>query len=147
MIDAATQVLLRDIAQREGRSLLQYLGDSFPWDTMEGQETQAQLEPMIQEERRLVGALLRFLMRRRIALPYLGAYPMTYANINNISMTSLYPLVMDSLQKAIANLESDLARINDSEAHRLVHDILDAKKRHLKQLESPVTSELATASH
>jgi hypothetical protein len=147
VIDTATQALLQDIARRESRSLLQYLGDSFPWDTLEGMEAQARLEPLIREESCRVAALLRYMARRRIELPYLGAYPMTYTNINNISMTSLLPLVKDYLQKSIADLDRELSRIGDAEAHRLVHELLDDEKRHLKQLESPATLEPALASH
>ena len=147
MIDAATQALLQDIVRRESRSLLQYLGDSFPWDTMEGREAQYHLEPLIQEDRRHIEALIRFLTRRRIAIPYLGAYPMAYTNINNISMTSCLPLVKDSLVKSIAELERDLSRITDPEARRLVQDILDTKKRYIQQLETSATLEPATAAH
>ena len=136
MIDARTASLMQGIIRREGRSLLQYLGDAFPWIKNGEQESLRQLHVLVQEERDAVAELARFLSRKRVAPPYLGAYPMGFTTLNFVSLESLIPRLVTSQEGCIANLERDLHQIQDPDAVVAVHRLLEIKKRHLKALEA-----------
>ena len=88
MIDARDADLLKEIVRRESRSLLQYVGDSFPWTTRQERETLPMLRSMIEEEREAAAALARFLASQRQTPPYLGAFPQSFTTINFINRTT-----------------------------------------------------------
>jgi hypothetical protein len=136
MLDSQTQNQLQELLQRESRSFLQYVRDSFPWITSEEKPALAQLQTLIEEERRATAALAKFLTRQRIPLPYLGSYPVTFTTLNFISLDHLLPILADSERRAITDLESDLASFADPECCHEVQKLLDLKRRHLKALET-----------
>ena len=84
-MDDRTAAVLEDIVRRESRSLMQYVGESFPWTPAGEQPKLAQLQAMIDEERRATAELARFFTRRRHAAPYLGQYPSEFTNVNFIN--------------------------------------------------------------
>ncbi len=136
MIDAGTQALLPDILRREGRSLLQYVSEAFPWITSEEQEALSQLQKMVAEERDRAAALSQFLARRHVEPPYLGVYPVAFTNINYVSLDHLWPLLIDYERRAIADLERDLAAVSDAEAKEQIQAILESKRQHLQALQA-----------
>jgi hypothetical protein len=136
MIDPRTASLLQRMIRREGRSLLQYLGDAFPWIKSGEQESLRQLHVLVKEERDAVAELAKFLSRQRVAPPYLGAYPMGFTTLNFVTLESLLPRLVAFQQRCVANLESDLHQIQDPDAIIAVHRLLEVKKRHLKALEA-----------
>jgi hypothetical protein len=136
MIDPRTADLFQAIFRREGRSLLQYLGDAFPWTKSDELEHLCQLHGLVQEEREATATLGRFLSRNRIPLPYLGAYPQGYTALNFVSLESLVPRLIGAQRRSIAALESDLAQIHDPTARGTVEGYLEIKRRSLKILEA-----------
>ncbi len=140
MIDAATQSLLRDIVRREGRSLLQYVRDAFPWISAREPEALPQLHKLTDEELEAAAALNQFLIRHRVTPPYLGAYPMAFTNINYVSLDHLLPQLVDYERRAIADLERDLGKLSQEAARAQVQQLLEMKQRHLKTLESLATA-------
>jgi rubrerythrin len=134
--DARTAAILQDVLRREGRSLLQYVSEAFPWATAEERAALAALQKLIDEERRAAAELGRFLTRRRVALPYLGAYPMEFTTTNYVSLDHLLPLLIGQQKKAVARLEQDLAALADADARTQLERLLTMKRQHLKELES-----------
>ena len=102
--------LLRSVIRREGRSLLQYVSEAFPWTTPASPiagEASAAWPPRSATPSR---ALMRFLRRQHATPPYLGAFPMGFTTINFVSLDHLLPLLVDEQRpRAIADLERDLA--------------------------------------
>jgi hypothetical protein len=136
MIDDKTAALLQAIIRREGRSLLQYVSEAFPWITAKERDALARLQEITAQERDGVTRLAEFLIRCRIPPPYLGAYPMDFTTINYVSLDHLLPLLVTHQRRDIADLERDLNQITDAEARTEVQAILDAKRQHLQSLES-----------
>lgn len=134
MIDAATHRLLQDILGREKLSLLQYVRAAYPWTTSTERELLGKLDKMIVQEQAAGARLARYLMRQRLALPFLGNYP-DFTGINFLSLDHVVPLLIEHQRKAIAQLERDLTCLYDVEVRALVQAILDLKKDHLQQLE------------
>ncbi len=134
MIDAKTQALLGDLVRREGRSLLQYVGDSFPWTTAADREALDRLRRLIGEEREATAALGKFLVRRRVPVPYLGAYP-DYTALNYIGLERLLPRLVAHQKDRITELERLLPEFADAESRAQAEKVLESKRRHLPLLE------------
>ena len=130
--------VLQNIVRREGRSLLQYTSEAFPWTTAPERNTLDQLQMLITEERDAVAALSNFLAKRRITPPYLGAYPMTFTNMNYVSLEHLLPRLLEYQRQAIARLEQDRRQVIDPAVIESVDKILTMKREHLSKLEELV---------
>ena len=135
MTDAPTEAVLQGIVRRESRSLLQYIADAFPWATEEERGVLATLRQLIDEEHQAAGDLMRFMTRRRLALPYIGAYPAEFTTINYVSLDHLLPLLADEERRAVAALEQGLDALHDPDARARVQEVLDMKRRHLQTLD------------
>lgn len=147
MTDTGEQaLLLQDIVRRESRSLLQYVSEAFPWTNQKEQAALASVQRMVEEERRDTAVLGQFLVRRRIGVPYLGPYPLSFTNINYTSLDHLLPMLVQHQRRAIEQLESDLRKLSDPEAQQQVRRILEIKRRHLQTLEHLSGSPTAAAA-
>jgi hypothetical protein len=135
MIDAASKCVLLDLVRRESRSLLQYVSESFPWITAGEEEALAKLPEMVREEQEGIATVARFLARNRIAPAPLGSYPMTFTNINYMSLDHLVPLLIENQRHRIAEIESAVAGMTDPESRRQAETYLAMKRRHLQKLE------------
>ena len=136
MIDGAAYVLLQDVIRREGRSFLQYAGESFPWSTVKEKESVDRLKTIVAEERAGAASLSRFLSRNRLTPPYLGAYPSYFTSYNYLALDKLLPLLVMHQQRSIQALEKDLDELQDSAARKEVQQALAMKNRHLGALEA-----------
>jgi len=146
MIDPRTANLLQVIVRREGRSLLQYLGDAMLWARGGEQEHLCQLQGLVGEEREGNAALGRFLLRNRVPPPYLGAYPMGFTTLNFVTLESLIPRLLQAQRHSIAVLERDVTQIHDPSSRGTVEGFLEIKRRHEKALEAMLPTGTGTAS-
>jgi len=146
-MDSRTETVLQQLVRREGRSLLQYLSEAFPWTDSAGTAELAQFHQLAQEERDSTAKLMHFLTRKRVGVPNMGAYPSTFTNINFIALDHLIPLLVDAQRKALPDLEHDLANMSDAEARSAVQAVLDTKQRHLRTLEMLAAAHPQPASH
>jgi hypothetical protein len=137
LIDRQTYLRLQEIIRREGRSFLQYAGESFPWTTVPEQETAARLQQLVVEERDGAAALAKFLAKNRLTPPYLGAFPSYFTSYNFLAMTRLVPLLIEHQKNGVAQLERDVAGLN-GEARQQVEKLLVTKKQHCEALEKMV---------
>jgi hypothetical protein len=137
--------LLEAIIRREGRSLLQYQSEAFPWPKTSGDPTPEKVRQLAREERDAVGSLVRFLSRRRHTVPYLGAFPMAFTTMNFVSLDFVLPRLAEDGRRAVADLERDRAALTDAEARAEVDRFLEMKRRHLKALEALATAPAAAA--
>jgi len=136
LIDRDTYLHLQNVIRREGRSFLQYAGESFPWNTYEEKEKAAQLNEIVREERDGAAALSRYLIKHRLTPPYLGAYPSYFTSYNYLSLDRLLPLLVDHQKRGLADLQADVLALHNGETRKQVEDILAMKGRHLKALEA-----------
>jgi hypothetical protein len=135
VIDAATQTLLQGLVQREGRTLLQYLGDSFPWAYSDSPKLDARLTELVTEERRGLGELVRTLARRRFVPPRFITYPASFTGYNNVALGYMLPDLVAAQRRSVAELERDLGGVRDVEVRAAVQHYLDLKRRHLEAVE------------
>ncbi len=135
-MDVPTSGRLQTLIRREGRSLLQYASESFPWGTSRDSAAIAQLLDMARVENARVTALAKQLIKQRVTPPYLGAYPMYFTTMNFLALDRLLPLLIEHQQADIARIEEDLKHIQDVTFRPAVQQMLELKRQHLKQLEA-----------
>ncbi len=137
-MDAATAAIMQNTVRQEGRSLLQYVGESFPWTTAKNHDTLPILANIVKEEQQGAAAVVQCLVKNRVRPPYLGAYPMSFTTINYMALDYLIPFLVDFEKRRINELERDIAIVTGDDAPRLLQVILDMKRRHLASLQGPV---------
>jgi hypothetical protein len=140
MIDAASAYRLQEMVRREGRSLLQYVADAFPWTSPGEQQTFAQIQQLVAEERAATKDLALVLVRGQHRVPYLGAYPMAFTTMNFVSLDYLLPLLVEAQRRAIDQLHRDAAAFTSSDARTTTEMMIAMKQRHLKMLEALATN-------
>ena len=145
MIPAPDAARLEAAVRREGRSLLQYVSEAYPWTKTAGDTTPDKVRDLAREERDALGALTKFLARRRHTVPYLGAFPMAFTTMNFVSLDYLLPRLAESGRQSITALEKDRAALSDADARAEVDRFLEMKRRHLKALEALATAPAAAA--
>lgn len=131
---------LERLAHRESKSLLQYVVRAFPWTTAAQDESLSRLRDIIQQESDALGALVRYLLRHRIAPPHSGGYPMDFTALNFLDIGYLAGLLVKEQEENIAAIEADLKTVPAGEGKHLAETILALKKKHLeqfKQLQKP----------
>lgn len=148
MIDPVTQGLLQELVSRQSRSLLRYVGDSFPWSAAGKEHALANLHQIVAEDQEATKALIRFLQRARIVVPFQGSYPSWFTTINFVSLDYLLPMLIRDQRAGIADLETALPQVANQEAQDQLRRLLDVRRKHLRALEAPAESApLQTAAH
>jgi hypothetical protein len=145
VIDRQTYLRLQDIIRREGRSFLQYAGESFPWATLPEQEAVAKLQQLVVEERESAAALARYLAKNRLTPPYLGAYPSYFTSYNFLALPRLLVLLVGHQKRGLEELQRDVTTFNGETRHQVEH-LLEMKKRHLQELEKLAAGPVASTS-
>jgi hypothetical protein len=135
MMDSATVATLHSILRREGRSLMQYARDAYPWTSSEEGEAVGRLQRLIEAERQACDDIARLLIRRRLPLPFIGSFPASFTSTNFISLSKLISLLSEHQGRSLAALRPELATINDPDARLLVQRLLELKDSHLHELE------------
>jgi hypothetical protein len=135
-MDSTTTAILQGLVRKEGRSLLQYVGESFPWTTAKNHHALPVLHEIIDEEQKATAAIVQYLVKNRVRPPYLGAYPMSFTTINYMALDFLLPLLKDFEKRRIAELEKSQILVVEEEPKHLVHSLIEMKKRHLTSLTS-----------
>jgi hypothetical protein len=138
MIDPRDAGILEAMIRRESRSLLQYVGEAFPWVRSGTEEELTRLRQILREDSAAIAALARFLTRRRHTAPFLGPYPMAFTTLNFVSLDYLVPRLIDEQGQHIAALERDRAALTDADAKAEVNRLLEVKRQHLQDLEALV---------
>ncbi len=145
-MDHATATLLQDLVKKEGRSLLQYISESYPWAPRKNDSAVPAVAAMAEEERAAAATLVRHLAQNRMQPPYLGAYPMNFTTMNYASLEFLVPQLIRFETKRIAELEKDVHVASDEESQQLLQHMLQMKRRHLTTLTALFGPEKQTAA-
>jgi hypothetical protein len=133
-MDTQTYSLIADIIRRESRSLLQYVGESYPTVTPDQQDTWSQIQKMIDEQLQGVADLMRLLQRRHQPPPYVGSYPTSFTSLSFVTLDHLIRLLVTHEGEDLRRLEQEIGVVADPEADELVQNIIETKRRHFETL-------------
>ena len=134
MIDAQEIRLIGRQIIRDGRSLLQYVGEAFPYAPHQAEPAVHRLESLAKEQSAAVGRLIRFLQRHHATPPLLGSFPSEFTSANFVALIHLLPALLKEEQEGIAELERSLAVLPHGEVRDLLADYLQTKRRTLDTL-------------
>ena len=135
MIDARGLVLIQQQIRRDERSLLQYVGEAFPYTPHTAEPARDKIAELAREEQEGVGRLIHFLQRHHQTPPLLGAFPSRFTTSNFVSLEHLLPELVRDEQHAAQELERELATLPEGEVRHLLWDYLTMKRRHLQVLQ------------
>jgi len=135
VIDPRSQAVLQQAFRRESLSLLRYVGEAYPWTTVNGGDALAGLRDIEAEDRSAAAALGRFLVRRHIPPMVSNTFPMSFTTTNFLALEHLLPRLIAAQRHAVAELERDAASVADSDAKAELQMLLTVKRMHLSELE------------
>src|SRR5438270_13964645 len=130
-MDAASLQVLQEVLRREGRSVLQYVGDAFPWTTTDRTESLDRLQEIIHEERDALARLGQFLYRNHAVPPAPASYPVSFTTLNFVSLDLILKRLIAFQEQSLAAVEADLASSQNPEARRQLESFRHLKARHL----------------
>jgi len=125
--------LLNRLVVRIYRGLLQYSVDCWPWTDSEESAEKRAVERMAQAQRREVGRLVDTLTGRGLVVDF-GNYP-DDSDLHYVSLDYLLGKLIADEEAIVAELlaaQSEASR--DTDASRLVADLLKLEKEHASQL-------------
>jgi hypothetical protein len=121
------------LIRKEARSLLQYIGESYPWAGADRQEALQTILQIAKHEVRQINQLIRMCIKAKLGNPALGAYPQSFMCINFMALDFLLPLLVEDQKKRIADLEWSLLSA-PPEFQGLIRDLISAKTKHLDKM-------------
>lgn len=124
--------------ERESRSLLHYLRDSYPWTPTSEQDKPDQIRRMADEQFQALGAMTRYLLSHRQSPPQMGFYPSSFTSINYAALDHLLPQVLADEKQLLSQLESDGDPISDSEGRGLLQSLADLKRGHIAKIQEMI---------
>jgi hypothetical protein len=127
------QLIARQII-RDGRSLLQYVGEAYPYAPHQAEPAVHRLMALAKDQNAAVGRLVRYLQRHHATPPLLGSFPTEFTSTNFVALMHLLPPLQKDEERGIAELERSLATLPIAEIHALLADYLQSKRRALETL-------------
>lgn len=125
---------LQALVKSEGRSLLQYVSDSFPWTAAHDEKVRDAVLGFARAEAEALARLVRHLQKQHVAVPNLRSYPMSFTTVNFVSLGYLLPRLADEQKTHIAQVERLCNSLPEGQTRNLVGELLVLKKQHLSQL-------------
>ena len=141
-----TPTILQAVVRRESRSLLLYIGDSFPWTTDEHASDLGRLRHLVKREANAISAVGKYHVRQRITPPFAGSYPASFTSCNFIDIAYLLPRLMKAQELLIADLTADIARVHEVDAKKQLEALFTVKQATLAGLAALLSSHTPTAS-
>lgn len=141
-----TSTLLQDVVRRESRSLLLYIGDSFPWTANDHAPDLVTMRKLVTREANAISTVGKYLVRQRITPPPYGSYPSSFTSCNFIDLAFLLPRLMAAQDLLIVALSADIAHVHEPEAKKQLLALLDVKRTTLAGLAALQSSHTHPAS-
>lgn len=125
------------------RSLLQYVGECWPWTSdLDGQELRAGLQALVITQKQDVARLVDILTDAGWVIDY-GTYPTEFTDLHYVSLAYLLKQLLTQQTLLISSLESLVSASEADSVRELLQGIVNhsiAQKQQLQQLTSPKLS-------
>lgn len=125
---------LNDLLIDVGRSLLQYVGESWPWTSEDEADVGTSVQRIVAEQRGTVLQLAELLDSRGHRIAY-GQYPSEYTSLHYVALDYLLDQLVAQQQDLAAELAGAAEEAaGDEEAHALLSSAADQARRHADEL-------------
>lgn len=132
--------LIHGLIRKEARSLLQFVGEAFPWAGRAGEKDRASFLAIAKHEKNLLDDLSRWCQRNKLGAPALGSYPHEFMDSNFLAIDFLLPKIVDEQTRRLAELQ--WARLSIPEAFRSSYQrYVEVKAKHLERLKKILSHE------
>ena len=116
------------------RSLLQYVGDAWPWVDTTAEEERAKLLQLVAAQRKYSERLIELLIDRGWQIDF-GTYPTEYTDLHYVAQSYLLKQLVASEQALIGDIERTLqAYAGDAELTRMLEKLLAEQRRIVQEL-------------
>lgn len=135
MSNAATYSALNQLLIDVGRSLLQYVGECWPWSGSKSQDAQRKIEDLVEIQQRQVGELAELLDDAEWTIDY-GTYPTEYTDLHYVALSFLLDQLIQNQRELVEESKrtSSACEVH-SEARQLVSEIEATQQAILNELE------------
>lgn len=118
-----------------GRSLLQYVGECWPWTGADGEIERALILRIVDRQSEDVARLADLLVRRHWSVDF-GTYPTDYTDLHYVALDFLLDQLIANEESLIGELEAGIETTaqDDPEAARLLRDIVSQERDNLTEL-------------
>lgn len=131
----ASNETLNRILVHVGRSLLQYVGECWPWTEKRDEAERRVVAEAVYKQRDGVQRLVDLLSERRAGLD-LGAYPTEYTDLHFVELDYLLPQLVESERALVGDLQVAIEScVDDVEAAALLGTILEDQRVIVGELE------------
>lgn len=136
--------LLHRLFGRLYRSLLQYVGEAWPWSPAQKEtEEHAFLKELLEDQMSDIRELADFLVAHRIAL-FPDPYPVEFTDLQYLSLEHLVREVLVDQQELLGELDAGAKALETfPEAAELVKSVADSERKLVERLKSFVKTPAA----
>ncbi len=138
------EILLNNVLIQMACSFLQYVGESWPWVSLEGSSIELQVRALAARQRQNVGEIVALLTNREQYIDF-GSFPTEYTDQQFLSLEALASRLKVS-QKLICDRVSDaitsLATAGDAEGAELLK-VVDSHENHILKSLGEIERDLA----
>lgn len=119
---------LNDVLISVGNSLLQYVGECWPWTPEDAASIHPAMESLIERQKQQIARIVDLLVARAWPIEF-GTYPTDYTDLHFVALDYLLPQLVDGEQALIDELEQARLRCSDDpEAQTLLAEIQDQQR-------------------
>ena len=138
MTAQATQPVLNNLLNRMTHSLLQYMGESWPWDPSEDHHREQLVAGLVRRQQ-FGASRIAELMQKRRELIELDNYPEDRSELHYVSLDYFKPLLIQDQQSLVDAVQSaihDVQASGDDEAARLLEQLVSEESQTLDELKA-----------
>ncbi len=145
-----TDLILNGVLIDMARSFLQYVAESWPWVSSDGQSVESQVLVIAERQRQDVADIAALLNEREHFIDF-GSFPTEYTDLQFIALGALFEPIHNSQATVLASISSALEQIRaegDEEAATLLEAVQIRQQEAanaLKELQQELTKAGSTA--
>lgn len=135
MSDPTHNALLNQLLVNLGRSLLQYVGEAWPWTSHDHTRERKTIEELVSRQQAQIARLVNWLAARDGAVEF-GAFPTEYTDLHYVALDYLISQLIENETALIGDLEQTVqACSDDPEADELLKQILEEQRAIVQALQ------------
>ena len=117
------------------RSLPMFMTYAALWHSKQSGHAVQTLQHLVEDQKRLAGKISEYLQEMRWRIDP-GEFPLEYTGLHDLSLTFLWPKLIDAQRGDVAEIEKCVASLaNDPFARAIAEEALGAARGHLQTME------------